>query len=51
MWKSFLEKKFSATEAEQLRRQFEELSDSEYVEADLTRKEFEDTGRSQMHEP
>ena len=42
VWYEFLKKKFSATERERLRVEFEALSESDDEEAELTRKEFDD---------
>ena len=42
VWHDFLDKKFSATERERLRAEFEALSECEDPNAMLTRKEFDD---------
>ena len=42
VWKKFLEKKFSATETEKLRKEFEALPECNDPEAELKREEFEE---------
>ena len=42
VWHEFLKKKFSATEAEKIRAEFEALPEDEEENAELTRKEFDE---------